>query len=137
MTAAVIDASVVVAWASSEPDGDRFEPLFAKPNAIEAPDLLLIETAHGLLRKAGRGLIAASVPLSIVRTLQAGRIVWHPWQQLLEAAVGLAVALRHPVTDCCYLLVASRQRLPLATLDRRLAAKAADMPNGGVALWQP
>lgn len=134
---AVIDASVVIAWTSSEPGFEPLEALFQDHASLHAPDILLIEVAHGLLRKAGRGLLPAGMARRIITEFEHSAIQWHRWQSLLAEAMDLAAALRHSVTDCCYLAVARREGLPLATLDRRLAARAAAMPRGPIPLWTP
>jgi predicted nucleic acid-binding protein len=133
----VVDASVVIAWASGEPDASAWVALFREGAETDAPDLLLLELAHGLLRKVGNGLAAADLPARVVTRVQAGLIRFHDWHDLLPEAMDLALALRHPVIDCTYLALARRRGARLATLDRRLAARAGSVPGGPIPLWVP
>jgi predicted nucleic acid-binding protein len=137
MSPIVVDASVMIAWASGEPEASGWVALFREGAETDAPDLLLLELAHGLLRKVGNGLAASDLPVRVVARVQAGLIRFHDWHGLLPDAMALALALHHPVIDCTYLALARRRRARLATLDRRLAARAASAPGGPIPLWTP
>jgi predicted nucleic acid-binding protein len=45
---------------------------------------------------------------------------------LVESAIGISLALRHPVYDCLYLACAVRLGTRLVTADQRLIAAVAD-----------
>jgi predicted nucleic acid-binding protein len=48
-----------------------------------------------------------------------------PLSLLFARAAEMSHALSHPIYDCFYLTLAERERVPLITADKRLAAAAA------------
>jgi predicted nucleic acid-binding protein len=53
---------------------------------------------------------------------------------LADASLEIAVSLNHPIYDCFYLALARRERVPLVTADKRLAAVAKSLPDVEVRL---
>ncbi|WP_431267952.1 type II toxin-antitoxin system VapC family toxin [Dankookia sp. P2] len=130
----VVDASCAVPWFVPEAGSAAAEGLLAPDLFLVAPDLLIVETMNALLRKQRRGEVSASLPSEAFEALSALRITLLPLAPLLRDAVALSQQHRHPIYDCCYLLVAQRRGLPLATFDRRLAALAEAL---SIPLWSP
>ncbi len=130
----VVDASCAVTWFVPEAGSDAAEALMAPGLFLVAPDLLIVETMNALLRKQRRREVSAALPSEAFDALSALRITLVPHAPLLRDAVALSLKHRHPIYDCCYLLVAQRRGLPLATFDRRLAALAESL---AIPLWSP
>ena len=130
----VVDASCAVAWFVPEAGSTAAERLLASDSVLVAPDLLIVETMNALLRKQRRREVSASLPPEAFETLSALRITLVPLAPMLRDAVALSAKHRHSIYDCCYLLVAQRRGLPLATFDRRLAALAQSL---AIPLWSP
>jgi predicted nucleic acid-binding protein len=130
----VVDASCAVTWFVPEAGSAAAECLLAPELFLVAPDLLIVETMNALLRKQRRREVSASLPPEALETLSALRITLVPLAPMLRDAVALSLKHRHPIYDCCYLLVAQRRGLPLATFDRRLAALAESL---SIPLWSP
>ena len=116
--AAVVDASVAVKWVVEEADSDAARLL--SRSRLEAPDLLLVESANILWRKVRSGDLAQPDAASRLDLLLRAPLVLFGTQDLLDAALRIAVELKQPVTDCVYLALAYRREIPLVTADRRL-----------------
>ena len=52
-----------------------------------------------------------------------------PLEALADAAIALAIRLRHPIYDCFYLTLAARERCALITADARIIAAAKGMKS--------
>jgi predicted nucleic acid-binding protein len=55
-----------------------------------------------------------------------------PLVELADAAVALAIRLKHPIYDCFYLALAERERCALITADARLVEAAKGIKNSQV-----
>lgn len=114
----IVDASVAVKWVVEEEFSDAARLLAGE--ALYAPDLLYIECANILWKKAMKGDLTpseAARALSELRTSPVKIIVSAP---VLERALAMAEVLRHPVYDCVYLALAAEKKMPLVTADERL-----------------
>lgn len=131
----VLDCSVTMAWvfsdeASAATDGLRDALLETR---AFAPALWPVETSNALLVATRRGRIApdewprirahlAALPIEVDSVSAT-----HTWGVVLD------LASEHGISayDATYLELAVRLRLPLATLDQRLAdaARATDVEN--------
>jgi predicted nucleic acid-binding protein len=124
----VVDASAAVRWFLPEAGSDDAQRLLTGARKLLAPDLIRVEVAGALVRRArldeltieqARELVAAWV-----RALTAGAVTLVPAREDFESAVELALRLGHPLADCLYLALALRLGVPLVTADRRFAARA-------------
>ena len=90
---------------------------------LSGPALILTETANALWKYAISGGMTAEQINAAIRQIHS---IVHtvPDETIMEQAVKLAVAHRHPVYACLYLALALERRAPLATADRRMAALA-------------
>ncbi len=120
--AAVVDANVAVKWVVDEPDSGPARSL--ADARLEAPDLLLVECANILWKKAGIGDLTRKEAAARLGVLLHAPVTLTASRELLDAALELALEWRHPVYDCLYVALAIRRNLPLVTADRRLAAAA-------------
>lgn len=120
----VIDASMAAAWLLPEEFSDAAEEVMATINApCPVPSLFFFEIRNILAMSERRGRIAAGgalVNMERVRRLP-----------LDDAGIGadsyvLLLSANHCLSayDAAYLALALNRSLPLATLDRKLAAAA-------------
>jgi len=130
----VIDASAAVKWFVNESESEASRTILLGSAALTAPDILPVEVAGALIRKYREGNVTARDVRESLTEFAALSIAYSPAGSLLDDAVALALAHRHPLPDCLYLALARRAGSPLATFDRRLAALAARLK---IALWTP
>ena len=126
----VLDASISLAWLFDDevtPEIDEIFDAIAISGAV-VPGLWRLEVANGLKMAARRGRMTldyrgaslarlSDLPIEIDAETNS-----HAWQATLH------LADRYELTpyDAAYLELAQRRRLPLATLDGRLARAAVD-----------
>ena len=119
---AVVDANVAIKWVVDEPDSGMARSLATA--TLEAPDLLPIECASVLWKKAAIGDLTRREAAERLEFLLHAPVTLTASRELLDAALELALEWRHPVHDCLYAALAIRRNLPLVTADKRLAAAA-------------
>jgi predicted nucleic acid-binding protein len=117
----IVDASVAAKWFIEEAGRPQALPLLDMPDR-QAPDLLVVEVANVVWKKALRGEIGAIQARFICASIAHCFEVLHSADVLVERAVVMAMDLRHPVYDCLYLACAERAGARLITADRRLIA---------------
>jgi predicted nucleic acid-binding protein len=113
----VVDASVVVKWVLEEQDSGLAEALSSRP--MTAPNLLLVECASALLRRARAGDLPAEAVPAKLRALRVAPIRLAAAERYLDEAVELAIRLQHPIYDCLYLAMAVARRAQVVSADRR------------------
>jgi len=127
-TAAVLDASVAVKWVVDEPASAEAASLLEQPIAWVAPRLMIGEAAAALRRKVVAGELrpqtAGGALAVLLDAVRAGLIRLADDEQIVGAALLLALELAHVLPDCVYLALAERDGAALSTADRRLAALA-------------
>jgi predicted nucleic acid-binding protein len=134
----VLDNSVTMAWLMpDEGDGKTqnlldlvvAEGAFVPPIwRLEAANTLLLAVRHRRLSSRQRGeALDYLAGLDIVIDAESDGQAW-------STTLDLADRLRLTIYDACYLELAQRRALPLATLDKglRKAAKSLDIPLLGV-----
>lgn len=124
----VLDCSVTMAWVfpdEASVSTDRLRESLVEDSAF-VPALWPVETGNVLLVAARRGRIAKDDWREIRESLQALPINIDPvsTDRVWGAVLDLADTYRISAYDAMYLELALRLRLPLATLDRELAAAA-------------
>ena len=124
----VLDCSVAVNWILPDEDSPAVDRLLEKVAADGAvvPALFAIEVGNALLLAVRRGRITAetrSEAFDMIGALplQTDR---HGSDHVWSTSVDLATAHGLSLYDATYLELAKRMRLPLATLDARLAEAA-------------
>jgi predicted nucleic acid-binding protein len=126
----VLDCSVALAWVYADETTDAVLRLFddIRIDGAWVPGLWRWEIANVLHLNVRRGRHSADFRDSALASLsmlpvkvdaEADRQAWSDTLQLAE---------RHGLTvyDAAYLEIASRRKIPLATLDRQLRAAASD-----------
>jgi predicted nucleic acid-binding protein len=121
----VIDASVALKWFIDEDGSDRAAALLDGKELLIAPDLIVAEVCN-----AGWKAVRAGTALPQQLEVMAARLPvvldeLVPLANLAPDAVAAALALDHPVYDCCYLVLASQRQAHLVTAHRRLLARVA------------
>jgi len=119
---AVVDASVAVKWVVDEPDSGLARSL--APAALEAPDLLPIECANILWKKAAIGDLTRKEAAERLGFLLRAPVTFTASHELLDLALDVALEWQHPVYDCIHIALAIRRNIPLITADKRLAGLA-------------
>lgn len=121
----VIDASILAAWFLDEKSDPRVEAAFDVAARVEtrAPSLLYYEIRNALLMSERRRRITAPMSAAFVRDLALLPIRLEPAAHD-DALMTLARERHLTVYDAAYLELARRERLPLATLDRKLEKAA-------------
>lgn len=128
MILGVVDASVALAWGLPDqrsPYADSvLEGMAGGP--VLAPGIWSVEIANGLLMAERRKRIAPTSVSAFLRFLDQLGVVREPFQGGGLPVGVVDLAREHGLTayDAVYLELAVRRRLPLATLDKKLAAAA-------------
>jgi predicted nucleic acid-binding protein len=124
----VLDSSATVAWLFEDETTDAIRDIFGQVilSGAIVPDLWRLEIANTLTCALRRGLIdvmfrsKALADLAVYDITVDGETDQNAWFETLA----LADQYRLTIYDAAYLELAHRRRLPLATLDRQLAAAA-------------
>lgn len=126
MTGFVVDASVAIAWLFEDEVTPETEAVLDRLSDQEAhaPGLWELEIANVVLSAERRGRISEIASAQIMERLRDLPIRINPDNPRLHHL--LEVARRYGLTsyDAAYLTLALQLNLPLATLDRDLAAAA-------------
>ncbi len=120
----VVDASVAVKWVLPELGSERAVAIRATDEDLIAPSLVSAEIGNAIWRTVLRGDLPAAEAHDYLKTAIAHyqRIIL--LEELTDAAIALAIRLKHPIYDCFYLALAERERCALITADARLIEAA-------------
>jgi predicted nucleic acid-binding protein len=123
----VLDSSTTLAWAFADehdPVASRAAELLQTDTEIAlVPDIWWYEVRNTLLTSERRGRIATEDASRFLRQLDKLRIVRIALSDE-QPLFALARQYRMTFYDAAYLALAIRERSPLATLDKQLAAAA-------------
>ncbi len=124
----VLDCSVTLAWfMPDEDDGyaDRVLELLTTQQAI-VPTIWHLEVMNVLLTAVRKGRIELDNVTAILTSLKRLNITTQVRSPRIDDSALLAFAHEHALTlyDAAYLHLALHEHLPLATLDRKMAATA-------------
>jgi predicted nucleic acid-binding protein len=134
MTNLIVDASVAARW---------FVPAFSWPSAVSllkagdvllAPEPILAETANAFWKAVRAGYMTPDEMQAAVAEMPGCFQRLASLRALAGDAAEIAILLNRPIYDCFYLALARRERAPLVTADRRLAAAAQALPGVEVQL---
>jgi predicted nucleic acid-binding protein len=120
----VLDASVAVKLFLADEQGHEqahalLDAEAATGDTFLAPDILVAEVGHALLRAARQGRIARdSVAAAVLALVDLG-LTLVPSVNLVAPAAGLAMSTGLSVYDALYLVAAQVRDAPLITADRR------------------
>ena len=116
----VVDASVAVKWVLAESDSELAQQIVHA--SLLAPDLLLIECGNAIWRHVQLGEIEPAEVPQLWAVLRAMPVEIVASDELVERALDLAVALKHPIYDCLYLTLALDRGARVVSADRRFLA---------------
>ena len=122
----VLDASVILAWILPDEVNERADAIvssLAYGSAV-APPIWPMEIRNALLVAERRKRIDTSTTKELLAILGAHRVTIDAGISL-DKAMEFARTHRLTIYDAAYLELATRRRLPLATLDTRLSTAAA------------
>ncbi len=132
-TAVVIDASIIVAAFTDEPERPQARRLIADPKLrLVAPELVQLEAGNAFWKRVRRREWTAAQHEHAMRALIDMRIELTPVRTLVRRAAQLSVDHDHPIYDCTYVALAQRERGMVATLDERLTKV---VTRARVGLW--
>lgn len=123
----VLDCSTAIAWALDEDDGERAAGVIDRleDGAAIVPAIWPAEVANALIRAERKGRLVAELTGDAVAMIEELPVtVDDEVAVVLREVLDLARSTGLTAYDASYLELAGRLGLPLATLDRRLAAAA-------------
>jgi predicted nucleic acid-binding protein len=123
----IVDASVAIKWVVTEQHSESAIALLYED--LAAPELWLTEVANALWARQARRLLNEEEARTCLRELISAPVNALPMIELVALAFDVAVVLRHPVYDCCYLAAAQVHDCALVTADGRLARRVARHPE--------
>jgi predicted nucleic acid-binding protein len=130
----VLDTSVAMAWCFEDEADDFADQILDRLRDSDAvvPGLWRLEVANVLLVAERQRRITEAQATRFVELVQ--RLPIRTEIDVLEVSDVLAAGRRHGLSayDACYLLLAERRGVPLATLDSTLAVAGR---SAGVTVW--
>ncbi len=133
----VLDASVALAWCFEDEATAYSDAVLESLVGGEAlvPSLWPTEVTNVLLTAVHRGRLDSAAAAATRRLLQALPIAVDPFDRSRAFDETVSIAAKHDLTtyDACYLELARRKGIPLATMDAGLhkAAEAEGVPLYG------
>ena len=133
----VLDASVALAWFIDNPTppfAERARQALLHGGKAVVPALWHLEMANGFVVAERRGTLSAEDSMQAIEKIELllGRAIENAIEVIsIRQVLAAARAFRLTAYDAVYLEASRRENLPLATLDRDLAAAAT---NAGVKL---
>jgi predicted nucleic acid-binding protein len=118
----VVDASVAVKFLVREPGNEEARRLLAIPDALIAPDWILLEAASAFWKKVKRSELLLVHAERHLADLPEFFETLYPASELIGDALSLSFRLRHAVYDCVYLALALREECRLVTADEEFSA---------------
>ena len=121
-----VDASVAVKWFVAEDHRKKARHVLGPRIERYAPDLLPVECASAICKKARRREIRAAAPFLDEIAKLSGIVRFQSGETLLREATETALQIGHPVYDCLYIACARYTGSTLVTADRKLSRIVSD-----------
>lgn len=112
----VVDASVAVKWALTEPGRDEALHVLKLGHRLVAPDLIYAEVANVFRKRMKRSEMTLEQAEEAFRALSISIQTLVPSNDLAESALRFALQIDHSAYDCFY-LAATRPNSYLVTAD--------------------
>jgi predicted nucleic acid-binding protein len=131
----IVDASVAARWYFPEPLAEHADALLQQRSEILAPDILPVELAQLVWKRARRGEIDEPMAYRIVAELRRVPLELKPTSELVTAALPLALHHAFTLFDAFYIALAVQSGCPFITADRWLYDALRAGPLAEHALW--
>ncbi|MCC6492438.1 MAG: type II toxin-antitoxin system VapC family toxin [Pirellulales bacterium] len=128
MTTLVVDASVAAKWFFPEDYSAECRRLLAPQRNLLVPDLIWSEMGNIVWKRVRQGEVQPDEAARLIADFARMPLEVAPTQDLLPAAVELAIATDRTVYDCMYLALAIDRKCPVITADERFAHVLAATP---------
>lgn len=135
MTLLVVDASVAAKWVLVEEYTDAALRLLDVDFDLIGPDLLLLELASVLRKKARRDEITVEGGRLMLQAIRRAPLQLQPSDPLLEPAWEIASEFDRGIYDCIYLALAAASGSRMVTADRKLINAIAGSRLAEHLLW--
>ena len=120
----VVDASVAIKWYVRETGSEKAVALLESEDFLFlAPDVFLPETVNALLRQWKAGQLVDEALDKALRDLTFFLPELVASTRVIDRAVTIARAIRHPIYDCLYLALAERWETQFVTADAEFAGR--------------
>lgn len=124
----IVDASVAIKWFVAEPYADYADRLQEQPD-LYAPDFMLLECSHTLVKKVRRDELLQSEADAIQVALLDAPIHFSAWQDLMLEATQISHQTFRSLYDCLYLVLARRLDGRMVTADSKHYRALKDYPE--------
>ena len=124
----IVDASFAVKWFVLEDHSDRALPLLDTDTVLVSPDIVRIEVASALSRRVREGGLVFIEASNGITALSRYSAEFPPSEALLQEALSISVALKHPLYDCVYLAAAKSRQMTVLAADQKFAEKVSGTP---------
>lgn len=128
MANTIVDASVVIEYLITGPHTPEVQAFFNRVTAADrliVPEFCLLECTNVIWKQVRFGGMAHSDAQDLVRVLRMLKLRRAPVRQILDRALGIALAHTLAVYDSAYIALALHYAYPLVTLDQRQSQAAA------------
>ena len=133
----VVDASVAVKWFVPEEWHEDALLVLARAGPLRAPDLIVPEVGNIAWKKLVQGSVTHLQAQTMVMSLPHYMPFLDDSVELIERALEIALALKHPVYDCLYLALAESLGSVVVTADEKLVRNVKGSPFAGLAAFLP
>ena len=135
MTPCVVDASVAAAALFRETHTKAARALLTAGRELHAPDLIHAEVANVIWKRRRRGEIDQAEAADLLIDFLSLPLRITPSEDLLAAALQLALKTGRTVYDCLYVALAVMNKTVLVTADKRLVNALSAGPIGKHIAW--
>jgi predicted nucleic acid-binding protein len=124
----VVDANVAAKWHIPELGDSIAQTILSSNEVLLAPAAIRLEVMSTIMRcvhdNRSSAVEAEHRCEAWQSQLEDREIILLSDDELLKAAIGISISLKHYLVDCLYLEACRRTEAPLVTFDEELARKA-------------
>jgi len=131
----VVDASVVAAAFFPEKHTEAVRTLLISEDNLCAPDLIYAEVANVVWKRHRRGEIDDEEASGLLADMLDLPLEITPSEQLVQAALELAMRTGRTVYDCLYIALAVQRKAVMLSGDQRLVSALAAGPLKDHVAW--
>jgi predicted nucleic acid-binding protein len=124
----VVDASVAVRWLFDMDDVAQADALLQSGEPLIAPDLVFSEITNAVWKMTALATLPhATAAEAVLKSSDFFQEIVAS-RELNDAALAIAIELRHPAYDCFYLALAQQRDCQMITADERLLGRCTGTP---------